>query len=348
MVTWSPVRFVGLVAIALLLFSRLAQADGARADDERETVALSYRAPQGCPDESAFVSAVRSRTPKAVFTDAASKGRRFVVDVRRTATGFAGRLVVEGAPREVTSARCEDLIEAFVLFTAIAIDPSASLVAPAPAPPPAPEEPAPPPVEEPVPAPPSARREHRAPNRPRPAPKPVWHLSAGSGAYVATGIADGGMLSAHPVVDLSSTRLALSPSMRLGLVWANSDGQLPARGAFTFGLRALVLSACAFHVQFGGDLGPSFRLCGAFEGGALLVRPYALELPNDSNRPWFAAGPLVRIALPLLPGRLDITADGGFVVPFEREQVFLRAGPTVATVDSVGARVSATVNLRLF
>lgn len=347
MVTWSPLRLVGLFAIALLLCAPAAQAEEAR-----ETVALAYRVPQGCPDESAFVSAVRSRTPKAVFAKAATNGRRFVVDVRRTATGFAGRLIVEErgqrAPREVTSARCEDLVEAFVLFTAIAIDPSASLVAPAPAPPPEPEEPAPSDVEEPVSPPPAPRRERRPPSRPRPTPKPVWHLSAGSGAYVATGIANGGMLSVYPVVDLSSTKRGLSPSVRLGLVWANSDGQPASPGAFTFGLRALVLSACAFHVRFGEDFGPSFRLCGALEGGALLVRPYALELPNETDRPWFAAGPLVRVALPLLPGRLDISADGGFVVPFEREQVFLRPAPTVATVDSVGARLSATLNLRFF
>ncbi|AKU95250.1 hypothetical protein AKJ09_01914 [Labilithrix luteola] len=343
-------RFGGLVAIALSLALALT-ATTTRAD-EPETVALAYRVPKGCPDEKAFTSAVASRTPKARFAKEVPHGRRFVVDVRRTGAGFAGRLVVEEsgerATREVTSGRCEDLVEAFVLFTAIAIDPSASLVPPAPEPPPPAEEPVPPLEESPPIAALPPPRERRAPSRPPPAPKPVWHLTVGSGAYVATGIADGGMVSVYPVADLSSTRRGLSPSARLGLVWANSDGQQAPSGSFTFGLRALVLSACAIHVRLGTEVAPSLRLCGAFEGGALLVRPYALVLPNDTNRPWFAAGPLVRIGLPLLPGRLDVSADAGFVVPFEREQVFLRPGPTVATVDSVGARVSATLNLRLF
>ncbi|AKU97741.1 hypothetical protein AKJ09_04405 [Labilithrix luteola] len=328
-----------------------------------EHVALTYHVADGCPDQAAFVSAIEARTRRAHFDAQTTGTRRFVVDIERKGANFAGRLVVEQgtsrATREVTSTTCKEVVEAFVLVTVIAIDPSASL-SPVATPPP------PPPPEEVPPAPPSAPTEStEAPSPPREAPSagnvgarqrpkspkkepaPEWHLRAGAGAFVATGIADSAMISAHPVIDFASTARGLSPSVRLGLVWANSSAQPAYPGQVVFGLRTLVLSGCAVRIAPWGERLPSARICGAFEGGVLAVRPYGLERATSPDRPWFAAGPLVRFDLPIVD-RLSLSADAGLALPFERERVYSLAGPTVTVVEAVQFRLAVSALLRAF
>lgn len=351
------------LALALLLVwrepARASEPDPAQGDVE--DVALVYRVADGCPEEAVFVSAVEARTRRAHFDAQAPGTRRFVVQIQRRGPNFEGRLVLEHgnarATREVTSTTCKEVVEAFVLVTVLAIDPSASLSplpSPPPTPPPAPtrEEPpspseeattATPPVEVPVMANVPPRRRSDAPKR----TAPEWHLRAGAGAFVATGIADSAMLSAHPVVDLASTAKGLSPGVRLGLVWANSSAQPAFPGQVVFGLRTLVLSGCVIRVAPWAERGPSARICGAFEGGVLAVRPYALERATSPDRPWFAAGPLLRVDLPVLD-RLSFSVDAGLALPFERERVYSLAGPTVTVVEAVQFRLAVSALLRVF
>jgi len=343
-----------LIALAIVLVAPAALAT----ETEPETVSLVYRVPDGCPNESAFVSAVGARTRRAKFVDRAANARRFVVDVRRLGGSYSGRLVIEAggerATRDVTSARCEDLVDAFVLFTAIAIDPGGAFASVEAAPPPASAEPAAPPASPPaLPPPPPAspppvpRRAPAAVERQPPA-RPSWHLSVGSGGIAATGIAESAMIAAHPVLDLAWSATGPSPSMRIGLVWANGASQPAPPGRLTFGLRALALSGCGYHLRFGESAGVGVRLCVVFEGGVLQIRPFALERPRSTDRPWFAAGPLVRLDVPILPGRLAAFADGAIAIPLERESVYVSPGPTVAAVEAVGLRLALGIVLQAF
>ena len=343
-----------LVALAFLLAAPTASADETSDGAEVEVVELDYHVPAACPDERAFVSAVRARTQRARIVNHAPGSRRLVVDVRRKGGSYAGRLVIEHerdrATREVTSARCDDLVEAFVFFTAIAIDPGASLGASSAAPTPTPPATLPAPTSEPKPAPipppppPPKRRDVVPPERHRAA----WHLAIGSGVWAAGGIAESTMLAAHPVVDLGSSATGLSPSLRVGLVWANGPSQRAPIGQLTLGARAVALSGCAYHLRVGGARGVGIRLCAVFEGGFLAVRPFALEYPTAPDRPWLALGPLARVELPILAERLAFGADAGFAVPLERERVYPLGGRTVELVRPIGGRLTATVTVRWF
>lgn len=334
-------------AIALMTPAAAARATA----DETETVAIAYRVPEGCPSEAKFVSAVMARTHRARFVDHAPDARRFVVDIRRVGESYAGKLVVEEgshrATREVTSVRCDEIIEAFVFFTAITLDPSASLVPQAP---PAPSvrpplpSPAPPPARR-APTPPPARRTPTPP-APSSSPSPAWHVTVGSGAFVATGLTDSAMFAAHPVVELASSRAGLSPAVSVGFAWANSRSQDSSPGRFTVGLRAFVLAGCGYHMRLGGDAAPSLRLCAQIEAGVIEVRPFAFVQPTSPARPWFAAGPLVRLDVPILPGRLAVRGDAALAFPTEREHVYAVTGPTVEVTRPVGLRFAVLVVLQ--
>ena len=349
-----------LAALAVVL--ALPAAAAAEETSDAETVELSYHVPGGCPDEQTFVSDVTKRTRRARIARQAPDARRFVVEVRRDGKRYAGRLVIEHgshrATREVTSARCDDLVDALVFFTAVAIDPTASLGPPL-TPPEATvegEAPVPAPTEPPPPAQPSPPQ--RVKQRPRtkaaPSPsrtlttRPQWHLAIGSGAWVAGGVAESMMVAAHPVIDLASSATGLSPSLRLGITWANSTSQPPPLGRLTLGVRSAVLSACGYQLRVGGPHGIGVRICAALEGGILAIRPFALELPNAPDRPWVALGPLLRVELPTLAHRLTFGAEAGVAVPFERERVYPQGGNTVELVRPVGARLGAVVTVRLF
>lgn len=353
-------RRLGLgFAVALLIQATVAKAGGPSELDEAETVVLTYRAPAGCPSERDFVSAVTARTQRAKFVPSAPDARRFVVEIQRTPSGtFSGSLVVEEnahrARRAIASTRCEEIVEAFVFFTAITLDPSASLgsTTDGEAPPsPAQEAPAePPPIAPPPPA-ALAPLPPRAPAPPR--SHSEWHLSAGSGISIATGIAESAMVSASPTIDLSSSATGLSPAFSASLVWANSAPQDVPPGRFTLGLRSAVVSACALHLRAfraAGASAPSVRLCALFEAGVLQVRPFGFTEPTSHDHPWLAAGPLVRIDVPILPGRheLAVRGDVGLAFPFTHVDAHPLGGPTVEIAKGAGVRVVIEVLLRAF
>jgi len=156
------------------------------------------------------------------------------------------------------------------------------------------------------------------------------------------------MVAAHPVVDIASSATGLSPSVRVGLAWANSASQPAPVGRVALGLRAVAVSGCGLHVRLGGPGGADLRACAVVEAGVLAVRPFALERPTSPDRPWLAAGPLVRLGVPILRDRLALGVEAAVAVPFEREHVYPLAGPTVELVQAVGLRLGATLVVRLF
>lgn len=122
------------VAYGLLLTSGVAHAD-----------ALVWSAPAGCPDEAAFVAAVRSR----LETPSTPLAGTVTIEVRDG--GFAATLTLGGEPRELVATRCDELVAAAAVIFASAVP-----------------EPPPPPV---------VRRELVVP--PPPQDHPRWHAAVG-------------------------------------------------------------------------------------------------------------------------------------------------------------------------
>src|SRR5438067_2244183 len=106
----------------------------------RETVELRYTAPEECPARDAVLAQISQRTPAVTFGTGAR--RLFEITIATSEHGYSGTLVVDhAADKQLAASRCDDLVTALALVTAIAIDPSASL-----APLPPPEKPAPRPI----------------------------------------------------------------------------------------------------------------------------------------------------------------------------------------------------------
>jgi hypothetical protein len=168
----------------------------------------------------------------------------------------------------------------------------------------------------------------------------------GSGVFVAGGVADSLITSVHPVIGLSSKGPLLSPSVRLGLVWANSNTQRAGTAELVLGLRLLVLSGCLLRVPLGEGAG--LRLCAALEGGVLTAQPFAIELPRAITKAWFAADPLARLEIPLLRSLLTLEIEAGIAVPFQQLRTYVNPGPIVSDAGSVGLRLGADVVLQAF
>ena len=352
-------------AFALLVGGSAADAREPRGLDV-ETAQLEYHVPRGCPDERAFVDGVLARTQRARFTAGPSDGRRFTIDIQRRGDRFVGTLVIvrgeERARREITNARCADVVGAFIFFVSIAVDPELGLAGvhearPAPpdeieTPPPAADDSSERPRDAPE-KPPAATANAPREQRPRPPvqnrpPRPSLHLAFGSGAVLATGLADPLIGSAHPAVDLASDAVGLSPSARVGLFWGGSHSEpLPPSARVHVRLRALTVSGCALRLPL-ASANASVRLCALVEGGVLQVRPFAVRRPTAPDRLWLAVGPMLRVEVELLPKLLSLGVDAAAAIPLEREEVHLRSGPTVELTRSVGVRLGAVVLVRAF
>lgn len=157
------------------------------------TFHASYTAPDACPSQAEFVRAVEQRLPGWQHAESGAE-REVVVEIRSTDTGFTGSVSVDAAarPREVEGPRCDSVVRALALVTAVSLDPNAALsTEPITEPPPpvpvpvAPPPVAPAPAEPPPPAP--AKEESTMPSFAfgadgtllfGPAPSPLYGLGA--------------------------------------------------------------------------------------------------------------------------------------------------------------------------
>ena len=104
-----------LAAVSIALCSSAAQAAGAR---------LSYSAPEGCPAEAAFLSALEAR---GASLERAPEGQSFAVRIERAAGGFSGSFQLgEGhdasGARQVHGDTCVEVSDALAVVAAIALD----------------------------------------------------------------------------------------------------------------------------------------------------------------------------------------------------------------------------------
>jgi hypothetical protein len=92
-----------------------------------DKVRVVYRAPEACPDEAAFLSAVRNRIGSDWEAAAGESARRIEVTVDATATGSTARLDFvdddgHHVSRALVGASCADVVSGIALVTALAID----------------------------------------------------------------------------------------------------------------------------------------------------------------------------------------------------------------------------------
>jgi hypothetical protein len=305
---------------------------------------VDYQAAEGCPDEEVFVGEIRRRTPLARLAAPGEEGFRVHAEIVRRDEVSDGRLVLGAGEarvtREIRSERCEEVVSAFALIAALAIDPRAISAplppAPPPAAPPVPPSPLPPPraparapppppvspwtgpaqiLAEPLPAPPSIA--------PPPAP-PLRAWTIGARGAVAFAVTPRALIGGGVFLDRAFEG-RFAPSLRLAVEIAGT-GSFDAGPAGASFLRGVArLEGCAFAAR------PLPRIsivpCLGVEGGVLHgqgIASASLPRVQAAGVPWFGAGVLPRASLDL--GALAIEAQGGPMFPLVR-RTFAFDGP---------------------
>ncbi len=207
--TWLPI-------LGLTLIARISPASAAP-----EMVELRYAAPDGCPARAVVEAGILERTPNVSL--GAPARRVFAITIEPIADGFRGTLVVdEVADKELSAQRCDDLASALALVTALAIDPTATLV-------------------------------------PRPPPRPsAWALEADVGGMIEAGVSPDMMPAG--VLEVRATRARRFQLELAAILGRDSSRQDEAEARFTW-LAArpavclaaparLTLAACG-HVEIG-------------------------------------------------------------------------------------------------
>ncbi len=317
-----PLRWAGGLLTALAL------ANLARADEE--PIDLSYRAYEGCPSERQFLEQVVGRAAKTLVASERARGRKFVVTVAPQRKEAIGKLeIVAGettASREVTGANCTEVVSALALFTALAIDPNASME-PAPSSPAHDEtgDAAAPPA-------PSASSSAspllaKAPTSDEAIPeiridgtKRNRQLLAGAHA-LGLGAFDGG--SATPSAAWGGAVFAQWITAGFGAYRLNGAYFVKSENdQATFRLFTGRLDACPLDFS----LRPSIVLepCLAFELGRVeATAKRTATIASSTQRRWWVAGDVLgRLRYGLLPG-VFAELEGGLSVPFTRHVFIL-------------------------
>jgi hypothetical protein len=319
---------------------------------------IDYEATGGCPGAAVFLEEIQWRTSLARVAGPTEAALPVKVRIVRRGPVNSGRLVLgegRGAiTREVQGARCDEVVSALALITALAVDPRARTASKPPPPPavaapplaassPAPPEgsagePAsalPPPqiIGDPLPASPVAGDAPPAPGGPR------W--SFGTGAVAAFAVTPRPLLGGGVFADRAFDGGG-GASLRLAVDLAGTGDFNVGPGGAWF-LRGVVrVEGCAFAQR----AGPWFRLvpCLGVEGGAIegggILRGSLVEVQRAAV-PWFGAGVLPRAAFDL--GAVVIEVQGGPTFPavrrtfsFERPDYVIYTLPPVTWTIGLG------------
>jgi hypothetical protein len=342
----------------------------AAAETHVEPTAVEYHAPASCPDESAFLAAVRARTARfqRVERDAT---RTFIVvvsrgDDRGTVRGRLDVIDASGArtTREFTGDTCENVLGALALISALAIDPNAS-TAPVPsaaAPPTVPgSSPTSVPPSEPPSAPPSEPRSERPsappiltlPSAPPPAREAVaptprralsWWLDVGVGITVTGAVAPEPLVGAMLFAEAGMASHALfAPSVRVGTAFSpDASFGVPNVGAATFRWTAGFVEACPVR-WLAGAL--SFTPCARADAGGLHGQGSGIAHSTSDTRLWIDIAAMARGRW--APSRaVFIEFEAGALVPLTRDRfhfaapdVTIHEAPAVGAMGAVAAGV---------
>lgn len=303
-------RWVWLATVALWW---LAGARPVRADEE--VVELRYAAPEGCPARDVVEAAIRARTPNVRL--AAPARRVFAITIEATSDGFRGTLVVDRvADKELSAERCEDLATALALVTALAIDPTASVL----------------------------------PRRPPPPPGPpgsgAWAFETDVGGMVEAGVSPGALFAG--VVE-ARARLDRSYQLEIAAIAGrDSTARDGAQARFTW--LAARLGACRSWGPWGrwgrwGRWGVTAGACGHLEVGAVRASAEMIVNQRDVTRLWLAAGAHGSAQVPLGPrsfGQLQLGAS----LPFIRDRYLFAPGVDLHETPSVTGWVALGIGVR--
>ncbi|HEY2410404.1 MAG TPA: hypothetical protein VGI10_30570 [Polyangiaceae bacterium] len=324
------VRRFSVPLLALSFVSR------ARAQDATP-VLLEYRAHAGCPDEQAFVRELTARTRLARIADAGEAAERVRVRIDEVPGGSHGQLVVGvgagASTRDVSAARCEQVVAALALMTALAIDPDALTAVDASAPP-APVTPV---------TPTAAKEEpHRQPRVEQPA---RFHVRAGIAFELDTSLSPNPQPSLRPFLGLERERergAAFGYALRLSAARGESE-IARSDGAGEFTLWRGRLEACPLHAPLSAPLWVS--ACGAFEAGRLSAVGRDVSSAQSLQRPWYAGGGAARLELRPI-GTFGLELAGDVLFPFVRDRFFVQSDSTVRRTSAVVAGGALGVSVR--
>jgi hypothetical protein len=285
----------------------------------RAAETIEYEAAAGCPDRGAFLAAAARKAPGKQ----PAKTGPLKVEVRATLAGYTGVLErapaspgEAPAPRVLSAARCEDVVEALALTLALSLVPppervpEVAIAAAAPAPQVA-----------------SRRR-----------------LTLGAGLQAGRFVGGAPMLGATVAVGLAraerdAPRWSLGLEGRVRLSWNRSDVVLAPRRA-RFELMAAALELCPLHLNAGRA---RVGLCGLVEGGRLGGEGIAIAHPQWGRSGWLALGGGPELAVALTP-RWHLVGAAFVTRPLRQTRfVFAEPAEPVARTASVAVAGSLAV-----
>jgi hypothetical protein len=289
---------------------------------------LSYRAPDRCPTEEAFLGRLRSRLGPG---QGPGSGRSLAVQITFGNGRYDGQLsLVEVGGRSTTKtlsdADCEELVDALALVAALALETDDRDAGTGSAPPGGSSSPAggSPPATAPVapgsvPASPSATPSspaHEA-SGPEAAPASPPRLGLGLSGLVTTGPAPRPLLGgALTVIWMPSGTGAFRPVLEIGVAASASPDAPEAKG--TAGFTWLTAHAVAYLLQWPPGSGALLRAGLAGDFGALLARGRDTTSPASSSRPWASLGGIVGVEVPT--GRFAVRVSATVEAPLRRDQ----------------------------
>jgi hypothetical protein len=299
-------------------------------------VVITYQADPACPDEAAFLDAVRAQTPNLTEAPPGAPARRIAIEIAPEGNQLVGRLRVDELDgttfsRDVASPRCDEIVSALALFTALTID-SGPTASPAPARPPAPVRARPP-------------RSAPLPDLPvlvTPRDQVPWpRVELGAMASVRGGLAPTLAGGVEPFFDWSTWRTTsgFAPSLRFALAFAASPTTATPGGTVTFVWLAARASACPLALV----LGPlTVRPCSGIDAGILHGQGGDLAHPAAATRPWIAPTIAAR-AQWTIAAAIHVELEAGLTVPLIRDRfvfdtppVDAHAAPPIAGFASLG------------
>jgi hypothetical protein len=267
-------------------------------------VVIDYRASPACPGEAAFLEAVRDQTPHAKAPAAGAPARRLSIDIVGDEGSALGTLRVEeidGATsvRQVEGPRCDAVVSALVLVTALTIDGG-----------------------------PRSSSTRSAAARPRPAlpvdPPRARDVATSTSRVVLGGLAGayGGLApglsgGVEPFLDWTP-RDAWSgaPSLRVAVAFAASPATATPGGTVSFLWLAARLSACPLAIT----LGPlTARPCAGIDAGMLHGRGANVARPEAAARPWVAPTLAARTQWAIAPA-MNLEVDVGLAAPLLQDR----------------------------
>lgn len=330
-----PARAVAIL-LPLFFVSAFARADA-------EPIRLTYRGTADCPSETRFVHEVMARTERARRATSAEASRAFDAAVIRESATIRGLLTITNldgsqSKREITGDRCDEVVSALALITALAIDPLAREtpqtsidVTPtsnpdtsAPPPPPSlPRSGLPPdaplaslgPPSSPVPASTEAAV-YKPPARMR------WAI--GAAGHLLGGLLPTWRVGGGAFVDLAGTSTdVVVPSFRVSMFAVTAHLDFTSTVGTELDWFVARLEGCPLRFRWQPPW--SFSLCAALDAGVLRSSGAGLTTRVADSRPWLAPAALGRLTWSS-PTNLFVEGGGGVSVQTTRYSFYFQQG----------------------